>query len=374
MVKTTSNLITCPKCGAEFQLADTVLYPFQQEWKKQWEAGLKPKLDAEKEKATKEANRAIEELQSELNQSEKKLKESQDVERSLRNRLKKVDAREKELDLEVDRKVDEEKKKLSDEYNKKIVEKDYENKELLTKIKELQEKSEQISPQIKGDALQYELERMLESSFPEDDIEIVKRGAKGADIIQKVKDKNNNMQLCGTILWESKNTASWNTSWIPKLKNDQRDKKADIAAIASIVTPENVTTFGMVENVWVARLPVACCLSDVLRFSLIEITNNRLSLEGRDQKIEALYAYFAGPEFKQRIEPVVEALLAMQEDIDQERRAMEGIWNTRKKEIEKAIKGATGFYSDIRGIIGRALLPQIKGLQLLASGNDSESN
>lgn len=368
MTTEVSQVITCPSCGVEIKLTEALLYPFQQRWKEQWEAESQEKLDAEKKKAIEETNKVIEELQSELKQKDQKLEEARNYERELRSKLKKVEDREKELDLEVERKLDEEKQKIGEQHRLELLEKDKQLSDVRREIEELKRRSEQTSPQTRGDALQYELERILKSTFPDDEVEVIRRGARGADVIQKVKDSSG--QLCGTILWESKNTIRWNNSWLEKLKNDQRDKKADIAVLASITLPADIQNFGMMQGVWVTCLPVACCLADVLRFSLIEVAASRLALVDRGQKIETLYAYFASPNFKQRMEPIVEALCSMQEEIDQERRAMESIWAKREREIEKAIKGAAGFYGDIRGIIGGAFLPQIDRLQLFSPAED----
>ncbi len=363
-----SQVITCPSCGAEIQLTEALLYPFQQSWKRQWEAESKQKLDAEKEKALEEANKVIGELRGELEQKSQKLGEAQNYERELRNKLKKLEDREKELDLEVERKLDGAKIKIKDEYGLKILEKDKQLDGMRREIEELKRKSEQTSPQIKGDALQYELERILESKFPDDEVEVVRRGTKGADVIQRVRDSGN--RACGIILWESKNTRKWNNKWVEKLKGDQRDQKADIAVLAAITIPDGIQHFSIIQGVWVTYLSAASYLADVLRFSLIEIAANRLALLDSDQKIQTLYAYFTSPHFKQRIEPVLEALSSMQEELNRERRAMENIWAQRGKEIEKAIKATAGFYGDIRGIIGGEFLPEIERLQLVSPAED----
>lgn len=188
---------------------------------------------------------------------------------------------------------------------------------------------------------------------------------KGADIKQIVNDRN--LGCCGTILWECKNTANWNNSWVQKLKEDQRQSKADIAVLASAVLPENIKSFGMSENVWITSFSVVSCLSEVLRYSLIEVAANRSALVNKDQKIEALYSYFASSGFRQRIEPIVEALSSMQVQISRERRAMESHWAEREEGIRIAIKGAAGLYGDIKGIMGGAAVSQIESLQLLSA-------
>ena len=82
-----------------------------------------------------------------------------------------------------------------------------------------------------------------------DDIQPVPKGKRGADVIQIVK--NNLGQPCGTIIWESKRTKNWSDGWINKLKDDQRNVKADIPVIVSQVLPVCTKYIGKFDEVWV---------------------------------------------------------------------------------------------------------------------------
>jgi hypothetical protein len=79
--------------------------------------------------------------------------------------------------------------------------------------------------------------------------------------------------------------------------------------------------------------------------------------------MEMLYHYLAGTQFKQKIEGIVEAFTAMQEQVNRERRAMEKNWKEREKQIERVIKNTVGLYGDMQGIIG-GVIPQIPALEL----------
>ena len=82
-----------------------------------------------------------------------------------------------------------------------------------------------------------------------------------------------------------------------------------------------------------------------------------------------LYQYLAGNEFKQKIEGVVEAFTAMQDQVNKERRAMEKQWKEREKQIERVIKNTVGLYGDMQGIIGGSI-PQIPALELQTEDAD----
>ena len=93
------------------------------------------------------------------------------------------------------------------------------------------------------------------------------------------------------------------------------------------------------------------------------ISRERTASVGKNEKMEALYQYLAGVEFKQKIEGIVEAFTSMQDQLNRERRAMERHWKQREKEIERVVKNTVGLYGDMQGIIG-GQIPAIPALEL----------
>ncbi len=97
----------------------------------------------------------------------------------------------------------------------------------------------------------------------------------------------------------------------------------------------------------------------------------RAASEGKREKMELLYAYLSGDEFRHRVEAIVEAFSAMQEQLHKERRAMERLWCEREKQIDRIITNTAGMYGDVRGLIG-AGMPEIQLLALEAAVLDGE--
>ena len=79
--------------------------------------------------------------------------------------------------------------------------------------------------------------------------------------------------------------------------------------------------------------------------------------------MELVYQYLAGQEFQQRVATIVEAFVAMQKDLDSEKRSMERMWKKRGKQLDRAIFSATHLYGDLQGIIGKSL-PTIPELEM----------
>ena len=96
-------------------------------------------------------------------------------------------------------------------------------------------------------------------------------------------------------------------------------------------------------------------LASALRHQLIEISMIKVAAVGKNDKMEILYNYLSGSEFKQRIEAIVEAFIGMQEDLNEERRTAERRWARREKQIQRVITNTSGMYGDLQGLIGSSL-------------------
>jgi len=334
------------------------------------------KHEADK-RAREEMDSAIKDLQEENSRKEEQLKTARTHELELRQKARELEEQKNSLELEVARKIDAEREKIkqstlemfSEEHRLKDMEKDKKISDMLKTIEELKRKGEQGSMQTQGEVLETDLEALLKARFPIDVIEPVAKGIRGADIIHRVYSRSG--ALCGTIAWESKRTKAWNDEWIGKLKDDQREIKADVAVIVTETMPKGITTFGMLEGVWVTDVSTAVNLAEVLRVMLTQLAHSRLSAVGKGEKMEAIYNYLSGPEFKQKIEAIVESFTTMKEDLDREKNAMLKLWAKREKQIERVVTNTVRMYGDMQGIIG-ATLPEIKSLELEAGADDSE--
>lgn len=397
-----NQTITCPHCKKEIPLTEAISHQIREELRKEFETEAKKREQelVRKEQALLEREKVMEEeaaqkiklelariekesiqkaeqsvaielkdLKAQVLEKDQKLQEAQTTELELRRQRRELEERQKNLDLEMSRKLDEEKARIRDETTKAIeeehrlkdLEKDKQIKDMLRQIEELKRRAEQGSQQLQGEVLELELEDALRTNFPLDQIEPVTKGKRGADILQKVHNQHGHD--CGTIIWEWKRTKGWSDGWIEKLKDDQREAKAEIAVLVTTALPKEVNHFEIINGVWVTHPTLAVCLAIALRTNLIQVANAKLAAIGKSEKMEVLYGYLSGPEFSQRIEAIVGSFIAMKNDLDQEKRAMNKIWAKREKQIERVINNISGMYGDMQGIVG-ASLPQIKSLEL----------
>ena len=413
--------IKCPKCGESISIDDALTYQIEEKIKKDFESTqkIKEKELAQKEKelekqaieiiknkkdidlmvekqvankineeklklfkegkieAEKEQNAKTELLEEQLKNKEEKLAKATKNEIELRKEKMKLDEEKQAFELEKIKQLEEAKKIIVDEVTKKATE---EQQYVIAQLKkqltdatkakdDLVRKLEQGSQQTQGEVLELELEEILKSEFPQDKILPVPKGVKGADVIHKIIDQSG--RLCGQIIWESKKTKTWSEGWIQKLKDDQRDIKADLAVIVSMVLPTDIKGFSLRNGVFVCDVKLAINLASLLRYDLLKVSEANRALTGKDEKRDVVYAYVNSVDFKQRIQAIAEAFIEMKNDIDKEKRSYQAIWAKREKQVQRVIDNTFGIYGDLKGLTGGAI-QEIKMLELGEEENNED--
>jgi len=279
-------------------------------------------------------------------------------------------------------------KALSEELRlekEKLVKQAHEDKELLTKqvleanelklkakdeqiaqmkrdIESAKRKAEQGSMQIQGEALELAIESWLSSQFPFDSIEEIKKGAFGADCVQTIHTRE--LQNCGVICYESKNTKAWSDGWVVKLKQDMLKVNADIGVLVSSVLPNGMERMGFVDGIWVCSLDELKGSASLLRESLIRIHVSMKRDENKSDKMSLLYNYMTGNEFSMQMKAIVDGFMKMQEELDKEKRSLMASWKRREKTIDGVLMNTTEMYGALQGIAGSSAIVHIDALEL----------
>lgn len=418
--------ISCPQCGTEIKLNESLAGPLIEATKREFEHKLAEKDAAiaareadvrqqqeqvalEKaavedevnsrlaharqqiaEEAEKKAkallgddieskNKEILALQQIAATREEKLREAQNAQAELLRKQRELDDAKRELEITVEKRVNasledvraKAKMEVEDTLKLKVSEKEEQISSMQRQIEELRRKAEQGSQQLQGEVLELQLETMLSSRFPMDIQEPVAKGEFGGDLIQKVIGPTG--VICGSILWETKRTKNWSDGWLGKLRSDKRSAKADLAIIVSDVLPKGIESFDFVDGVWIARPRYVIPIALALRQSLIEMASTRIAREGQESKMELVYTYLTGPNFRHRIEAIVERFTEMQEDLNRERKATTRLWAKREAQIISVIESTVGMYGDLQGIAGRAM-QEITALEIPLLESDADSH
>jgi hypothetical protein len=343
-----NSTVKCPKCGNEFEATESMKMELQEklnkevaEWKQKKEADFQKQLSDSLGKQKTDLESSIKrslsidydnkvKLLEETNTSfEEKLKKSQAKELEFLKKEAELKSKEAEMEILLQKKLIEERTTLAEQIQKQeqekialiLKEKDKKMEDQMKLIEEMKKKSEQGSMQLQGEVLELALEEMLRTAFPLDTIEEVAKGVRGADCILFVK--NSSGQPCGKIIFESKRTKAFTNEWIEKLKTDMRAQQAELAVIVTEVLPKDMAGFGLKDGVWICRFSEAKALSFILRESLIKINTALVRQENKGEKMQMLYDFLTGTEFRQNMEAVVEGFSSLRRGIVNEKNAME---------------------------------------------------
>jgi len=338
----------------------------------------KARIAAEEGKKAKDASATeLKDMRERVAEKEAEAEKARAFEIELRKERQKFEDDKKRSELDLQRRLDAERDQIkrntldmfTEEHRLKDSEKDKMINDLKRNLDEMKRKVEQGSMQTQGEVLEEELEDLLKAHFPVDVIEPVGKGIRGADILQKVYTRGG--QHCGTIVWELKRTKAWSDDWIGKLKDDQREVRAEVAVLVSEAMPREVTSFRLVDGVWVCAIPLAISLAEALRMGLMDMAKSRMSAVGKNEKMETMYNYLCGPEFRQKIDAIVEAFRGMKEDLDKEKKWFVKSWAKREKQIERVVFNTVKMHGDMQGIMG-ASLPELASLELGSGDEDDE--
>ena len=416
------NNIKCPNCGHVFDVENVLAAEAEQKFQQQYEDKLavslqrieadkrklseeliqfeekkkkeneifSQKIQQEKIKLGKEIHEELQKsiaadyenrvriLQETNSSSEEKLKEARKKELEFLQKEQQLKNKEAELDITLQKKLQAERATISEQVRSQETEKNTlkENNYLL-KLKEMQmqldeqkklademkRRAEQGSMQRQGEVQELLLEEILKENFPFDLVEEVGKGVEGADCIQTVR--NSSGRECGKIIYESKRTKTWNNNWLDKLKADKRNRGADVAILVTQVYPKEMDRFGEKDGIWLCNFTEVNSVAHLLRSGIIKMHEIQKRQENKGDKMQMLYDYLCGNEFRGQMEAIVEGFVAMKQGITKERIQMEKIWKEREKQLEKVLISTSGMYGSVKGIAGASVgdIPLLEGTE-----------
>ncbi|OHB54259.1 MAG: hypothetical protein A2Y12_18495 [Planctomycetes bacterium GWF2_42_9] len=405
-----SNIIKCPHCGKDIEVTEVLTHSIRESMKAevqaelakkeqafaQREAELKQrqkelaaqqesieeqvavKLKADRQRIAEESlKKAREEIGQEasamavqLEAEKAKNRDSQKRELELLRKQTELQAREEALELETARKMAEERKKIFNEAQSKAAqeqelkfrEKDDLIKSMQVQMEHMQRKIELGSQEAAGEALEGTLKTKLSQVFAFDIFEDVKKGARGADIVQRIR--NSQGKECGKILWEAKNAQNFSREWIEKLKKDQQEAGADIAVLATVTMPKEISGFGLIDDVWVTDYKTSLCLATALRQGILNVAREKMIVTNQESMKDIIYRYITGQEFTLQVKSIVAAFGKMKDDLETEKRFALKNWKSREKQIETVLGSVSNIYGAVEGFVGQKALPQIDPLML----------
>src|SRR6185437_536602 len=298
----------CPLCGQPVHNLDEeelqhrlaqLASPLLRQEKQRLEENFEERIEAEKEKATKAAEKRLaSEWQQKINQVRKAAAEQ--TEKSFTAKLAAAEKKAIEAETKLTEKVEAARTEMQRKYEKqntaavqqavRDAQKRFEKSEierekerlrfeadrirLQDQLEKLSRKLEAQSGEELGEDGERDLAVLLRQAFLGDRIERIKKGVKGADIIHCVME---GAKQCGRIVYESKNVSQWSNAFIAQAKKHQTQYETPHVIVVSNVFPNKQKSMCICDDIPVVSLRTAVPLATIVRDAILEVSKLKVS-------------------------------------------------------------------------------------------------
>ena len=354
--------IKCPHCNKVFPIEESIKHEAEE---------FRKKLQKEEEQKSKERQKLIEdkfnqrlakeqqahEKQIEKVKSEAEKKRKAEVQKQSAAEVEKIKKQANEyykkqkLELEAKAKQDQEKERLKKETEIAEIKRAHQIDidRMRKKAEETARAASQSPVERKGEVREELLEEYLSNEFPKDKFKEVKKGQRGADVIQTVMV---NGEAMGNILHESKDVLNFDEKWVNKLLDDMTKVDATVGFIFTKVMPKK--SKGFVEEREGGRV-IICSEYPILK-QLVSTTRKLIQSERKandkseDQistKLKDLLKYLNSNEFRIQTRKILNGIKSDSDQIDKDQRSFENQIKNRKKNLDESKKNINGIITSL---------------------------
>ena len=218
-----------------------------------------------------------------------------------------------------------------------------------SKAEEAARAASQSPVERKGEIQEELIEEYLKKYFPMDQYEPVKKGKRGADVIQFVHHQK---QEVGKILHESKDVLNFDEKWVGKLIDDMHREDAMMGIIFTRVMPKK--SKGVMDVREGGRITI-CSDASVLQYVVgisrkLIIQENSLNSSTKEDissKLQQLHDYVNSNEFKLQYRKIRNNLQATSEQLEKDERSFDIQIKNRKKNLDESKKNIHGVITSL---------------------------
>lgn len=332
--------ITCPNCNETFS-ADEALQKHLKEKEKKYQEEIRVKEKLIKEKYNLDFKLKEKNLEKELslkiqeqNKSKfqnlvAKLDEAEEEKKNIEMKYQEdIKKKEKLIESKYKKKNESELKKSEDLRAKERKEDEIFKKRQKIKIEELTRQLKQKSVEVQGEVQEELIEDYLRDKFPNDTVEEVKKGAKGADCILTINNKDN--EKLAQIYFESKDHKSFKEEWVSKLLSDMKDKNISYGVLITTAMPKdyNKDLDGYVERHGKRILIIPMnyqIIHTLVSFIRVNLINEHKSKKDFDapKMMKRLWDHIMGPSFQLPVRNLYQSMIKMNDLMGKEKKFFE---------------------------------------------------
>ena len=362
--------IKCPHCKKEFSIEQVYKHEneeFRKKLEKQEQQKAKEKQKELEDKLNLKLEKEKEAHEKQLNKikSDAEKKQKEEIEKQSAAEIEKVKKtaneyfkkQKEDFEIKAKQNQDKEREKLEAVIAEKEKAHQIDLDRMRKKTEEAARAASQSPSERKGETREELLEEFLIKEFPTDKFTPVKKGQRGADVIQSVVIKG---EAIGNILHESKDVMNFDEKWVQKLLDDMGKVDATVGFIFTKAMPRK--SKGFVEERENGRV-IICSEYPILR-QLVSITRKiiqsdkaNVSTSGDEisSKLKNLFNYLNSNDFKIQTRKIFNGIKRDSEQIDKDERSFDNQIKNRKKNLDESKKNINNV---VTSLISNADLPE----------------
>ena len=345
--------IKCPHCKKEFSIEQVYkheneefrkkLEKQEQQKAKEKQKELEDKLNLKLEKEKEAHEKQLEKIKSDAEKKQKEEIEKQsaaEIEKVKKTANEYFKKQKEDFEIKAKQNQDKEREKLEAIIAEKEKAHQIDLDRMRKKTEEAARAASQSPSERKGEIREELLEEYLTKEFPMDKFTPVKKGQRGADVMQSVVIKG---EPIGNILHESKDVMNFDEKWVQKLLNDMSKVDATVGFIFTKAMPKK--SKGFVEERENGRV-IICSEYTILR-QLVSITRKIIQSDRANvtnsgdeisSKLKNLFNYLNSNDFKIQTRKIFNGIKKDSEQIDKDERSFDNQIKNRKKNLDESKK------------------------------------
>ena len=362
--------IKCPHCNKEFSIEQVYkheneefrkkLEKQEQQKAKEKQKELEDKLNVKLEKEKEAHEKQVEKIKSDAEKKQKEEIEKQsaaEIEKVKKTANEYFKKQKEDFEIKAKQNQDKEREKLEAVIAEKEKAHQIDLERMRRKTEEAARAASQSPSERKGETREELLEEFLKREFPMDNFTPVKKGQRGADVIQSVIIKGDTI---GNILHESKDVINFDEKWVQKLLDDMGKVNATVGFIFTKAMPKK--SKGFVEDREGGRVIICSeypILKQLVSFTrkIIQSDRTNISNSGDEisSKLKNLFNYLNSNDFKIQTRKIFNGIKRDNEQIDKDERSFDNQIKNRKKNLDESKKNINNV---VTSLISNADLPE----------------
>jgi hypothetical protein len=197
------------------------------------------------------------------------------------------------------------------------------------------------TPQTEGLEFEANLTTRLRKEFP---LDMIEHKGKSGDIVHTIVDTK---EKCGVIVYELKRTRFVQSDHIRQAARARMERAADMSILVTTGARRGFNGFSSFDGIPIVAPQGVVPLVTILRDHLVQMHHANLAKDQREIVAKKIVAFLSGPQFKNRLENLIQVAKDLQNMVKAEAKSHMKNWETRWAHYQNVLWNSGQITADI---------------------------